>query len=266
MADEKNRKSVTTVGPESAFEATRAWLDTPLGADLLREEGRIVEEALEGLFGEQCLQLGLWGEPRSFVRYARTRRSAIMASPPHQRPDERPDVYGRLHRLPVASDSVDIVLLPHTLDFSTRQHEILREVHRVLRSDGHVVILGFKPGGLWGLRRLVPGAGMPPHASNLVGESRLSDWLKLLDCRIHGLTRYFFRWPLTRRRLPDSRTWELRGRRWWPELAACYMLTAQKRVVTLTPVRRPWRSRPKVVGGLIEPSTRVSRIRFDQNS
>jgi len=266
MVETENRKSVTGVGPESAFAATRRWLDSPLGQDLLAQEARIVEEEFEGLFGEQCLQLGAWGEPRAFLRYARTRRSAVLASPPHLLPDERPDAYGRLHRLPVASESIDLVLLPHTLDFSTRQHEILREVHRVLRSDGHLVILGFKPGGLWGLRRLVPGAGLPPNLSNPVGESRLSDWLKLLDVRIHGLTRYFFRWPLSRKRLSDSRVWELRGRRWWPELAACYMLTAQKRVVTLTPVRRPWRSRPKVVGGLIEPSTRVARIRFDENS
>ena len=57
--------------------------------------------------------------------------------------------------------------------------------------------------------------------------------------------------------------WERRGERWWPELSACYMLTAQKRVNTLTPVRPVWRKKPKVVAGLAEPSTRVSRIRFD---
>ena len=170
-----------------------------------------------------------------------------------------------MHRLPVASDSVDVLILPHTLDFSGRQHEILREVHRVLRSDGHLIVLGFKPGGLWGLRRLIPGAGLPPHTSNLIGDRRLSDWLKLLDLNIHGLTRYFFKWPITGTVVSASGAWEQRGRRWWPELAACYVLAAQKRLYTLTPLKQPWRSRPKVVGGLVEPTTRVSRIRIDQN-
>jgi SAM-dependent methyltransferase len=250
----------------SPFADTRNWLETPLGQILLTQESRLVEEVLDGLFGEESLQLGLWGDPKTFLRFSRTQRSASIANPLNVLHDESPSAYGRMHRLPIASDSVDVVILPHTLDFSSRPHEILREVHRVLRSDGQLVILGFKPGGLWGLRRLVPGAGLPPHMHHPIGDRQLSDWLKLLDLRIHGLTRYFFRWPLTGSRASQSALWEERGRRWWPEFAACYMLTAQKRVFTLTPVKQPWRARPKVVGGLAEPTTRVSRIRFDENS
>lgn len=249
----------------TVFEATSRWLQSPLGQLLLTQESRVVEEALDGLFGEECLQLGVWGDPRSFVKFARTQRTACIASVGQVLQDESPSAFGRMHRLPIASDSVDVLILPHTLDFSGRPHEILREVHRVLRSDGQVIILGFKPGGLWGLRRLIPGAGIPPHVHHPISDRRLSDWLKLLDLRIHGMTRYFFRWPLTGKRAPQSPLWEERGRRWWPEFAACYMLTAQKRVFTLTPVRKPWRQ-PKVVGGLADTTTRASRIRFDQNS
>jgi hypothetical protein len=85
----------------------------------------------------------------------------------------------------------------------------------------------------------------------------------LLDMRIHGMSGYFFRWPLPGLNSKASPQWESRGRRWWPELSACYMLSAQKRISTLTPVRPRWRAKPKVVAGLAEPSTRVSRIRFD---
>ena len=264
-------ESVTTAenppesSPATDYAATRAWLRTSLGQALLTQEARLLEEALDGLFGVECLQLGVWGEPRTFLRYARTQRTACIANRPNVLEGEPPAAYGRMHRLPVATDSVDVLVLPHTLDFSGRQHEILREVHRVLRSDGHLIVLGFKPGGLWGLRRLIPGAGLPPNTSNLIGDRRLSDWLKLLDLTIHGLTRYFFKWPITGTAVSASGAWEQRGRRWWPELAACYMLTAQKRLSTLTPLKQPWRSRPKVVGGLVEPSTRVSRIRIDQN-
>jgi len=95
--------------------------------------------------------------------------------------------------------------------------------------------------------------------------------------RIHGITRYFFRWPLPGNKGATNQLWENRGRRFWPELAACYMLTAQKRVITMTPIKKPWRTRPmtpikkpwrtrpKVVGGIVDPTTRVSRIRFDRN-
>ncbi len=244
-------------------QSTTQWLETPLGGALLAQECRVVEEAFDGIFGEQCLQLGLWGEANSFLRHARTQRTSLIDEAPVE---GGPSAVGQLHRLPVADDSIDCVLLPHTLDFSDRPHAILREVHRVLRSDGFLVVLGFKPGGLWGMRRLIPGAGLPPGCEHLISDRRLRDWMQLLDLRIHGMTRYFFRWPLPGNRGPSSTKWEQHGQRWWPELAACYMLTAQKRVSTLTPVRPVWRRKRKVVVGLAETTNRVSRIRFDQNS
>jgi len=237
-----------------------SWLRTALGDSLLKQEARIVEEAFDGIFGEQCLQLGHWGDPRTFLRFARTQRCALIAE---EGATEGVAAVGQLHRLPIQDDCIDAVILPHTLDYSDRPHAILREVHRVLRADGQLLVLGFRPGGLWGLRRLVPGAGLPPGELHLVSERRLRDWLKLLDMRIHGLTGYFFRWPLPGLKGAASPTWENRGRRWWPELSACYMLSAQKRISTLTPVRPVWRKKPKVVAGLAEPTTRISRIRFD---
>jgi SAM-dependent methyltransferase len=245
--------------PESASQ----WLTTPLGEALLAQEGRVVEEALDGIFGEQCLQLGLWGDARTFLRHSRSQRSALIDAAPVA---GGPSAIGDLHRLPVANDSIDCVLLPHTLDFSDRPHAILREVHRVLRSDGHLLVLGFKTGGLWGMRRLIPGAALPPGADHLISERRIRDWLQLLDLRIHGLTRFFFRWPLPGNGGASSVNWERRGQRLWPELAACYMLTAQKRVSTLTPVRQRWLRKPKVVAELAGSTNRVARIRFDQDS
>jgi hypothetical protein len=108
---------------------------------------------------------------------------------------------------------------------------------------------------------------LPPDAGPLIPERRLRDWLQLLDLRILGVTRFFFRWPLPGNRGPSSLAkWEQRGQRWWPEVAACYMLMAQKRVSTLTPVRPVWSNKPKVVVGLAEPTNRVSRIRFEQKN
>ncbi|MGA8205722.1 MAG: methyltransferase domain-containing protein [Woeseiaceae bacterium] len=243
--------------------AARQWLASPLGEALLAAESRNVEEALDGIFGEECVQLGLWGGAQTFLRHARTQRKALI----EQTAGEGVSAVGLLHRLPLANDSVDCVLLPHVLDYSDRPHAILREVDRVLTAHGHLVILGFKTGGLWGIRRLVPGAGLPPGADYLVSERRLRDWLQLLDMQIHGITRYFFRWPLPGKRRKLTPRWEARGQRWWPEFAACYMLTAQKRVVPLTPVRPQWRHKTKVVGGLAGTTTnRVSRIRFDPKS
>ena len=90
-----------------------------------------MEEALDGIFGEECLQLGMWGERRTFMRFTRTQRCALIA----ENPVGGPSAVGEFHRLPVESDSIDAILLPHTLDYSDRPHEILREVDRVLRAN-----------------------------------------------------------------------------------------------------------------------------------
>ena len=251
-----NRKS-------RSFAAVHRWLQSPLGQALQETEASVVEQAFDGIFGEYCLQLGLWGEPRAFLKFPRIRRTACLADPDSAIAGLQPDTFGQLHLLPVASDTVDAVILPHTLEFSARPHAILREVHRVLRSDGHLIILGFKPGGLWGMRRLLPGIGLPPAAEHLFSERRLTDWLELLDLRIHSSRRYFFRLPISGSHGSVSPVWERRGRRWWPELAACYILKARKRLVALTPVRKPWLAPPKVVGGL-EPTARVIHVRFDR--
>ena len=163
---------------------------------------------LDGIFGEQCLQLGMWGDSRRFLRFTRTQRSCVIADTGAGAPSAVAD----LHRLPVESDSIDAVLLPHTLDYSDRPHAILREVDRVLRSNGQIVILGFKPGGLWGLRRLVPGAGLPPGADHLISDRRLRDWLQLLDMRIQSSSRYFFHWPLPGNKARASGKWERAAR------------------------------------------------------
>ena len=241
-------------------EAASTWLAQPLGQSLLACEARLVEDAFEGIFGEQSLQVGAWGPPETFLRSARTQRGLLIADAPA---DAVSVVLGQPWRLPVADQTVDCVLLPHTLEFSNRPHAILREVNRVLHAHGHLLVLAFRPGGLWRLRRAIPGAAFPPAVENLVPDRRLRDWLKLLDMRLHGMTEYFFRWPLSGRRGPHSARWEQRGQRFWPAFSACYMLAAQKRVCTMTPVRPAWRTKPKLVAGFAEPSTRVSRLLDD---
>ena len=69
--------------PGAPFAAVRQWLETPFGQALLAQEARVVEEACDGIFGEQCLQLGVWGEPNTFLRFARTQRSACIADWPN---------------------------------------------------------------------------------------------------------------------------------------------------------------------------------------
>jgi SAM-dependent methyltransferase len=230
------------------------WLATPLGRRCLNNEQRLMRQALERVFGEQFLQIGGWGARNTFLRYARTQRRALV----DWLPRTAPDFVSSPEQLAVATDSVDAVLLPHTLERTPSPHALLREVDRILRPDGHLIVLSFAPGGLWGLRHLVSARGFPEGRERVIREGRLRDWLDLLSFEVGTTTRYCHTLPIERFKQVRLLPREERAQRWLPMFSGGYLLRAQKRVQPLTPVRhfkRPPRLR--VVGGLVEPTTRA---------
>lgn len=234
------------------------WLTTPLGRRCLVNEQRVIRRALDRVFGEQFLQLGEWGEPDTFLRYARTQRTALASG----RADGHADFISDAERLAVATDSVDAVLLPHTLELTPSPHALLREADRVLRADGYLLILSFSPGGPWGVRQLLSRNGYPGGHRRMIREGRLRDWLELLNFEVGAPLFYLHTLPLERIRRLATFPREQWARRWAPILAGGYLLCAQKRVVPLTPLRPSWkRPRLRAVGGLVEPTTRASRTR-----
>lgn len=244
---------------EQAANDLLQWLRSPLGSRLYALERKLVGEALAQVFGWQLLQIGLWGDDDDLISEARTQRNSVLAwhgqhAPAHS--GRGTMLRSRTDSLAIASDAVDAVLLPHTLEYEPDPHEILREVGRILSGEGHLVVLGFRPFSSWGLRHLLAGQGFPPGLERMIGEARLRDWLKLLGFEVVDARRYLFTLPWGSA-IPSSGSFlERSGEYLWPLFAGGYLLKARKRVYTLTPVRPRWRRRPTVVGGLMEPTTR----------
>jgi SAM-dependent methyltransferase len=236
----------------------QSWLRGALGQRVYTLERKIATEALAQVFGWQLLQIGLWGDDDGLLAEGRTQRKAVLAW--HgSRPVGRPAaIRSRTDSLAIASDSVDAVVLPHTLEYEPQPHEILREVGRILSAEGHLIVLGFRPLSSWGLRHLFAKDGFPPGVERMIGEGRLRDWLKLLGFEIVDARRYLFTLPWGSSAPSSQSFFERSGRHLWPLFAGGYLMKARKRVYTLTPIRPRWRLRPKVVGGLIEPTTRGS--------
>ena len=235
------------------------WLATPLGRRCLSHEQRLVRRILDRVFGEELLQIGTWGARDQFLRHARTQRVALVDAPV-QVSDTLPDIVSELDRLAVASDSIDAVLLPHTLERSASPHAVLREAGRVLRPDGCLIALGFSPTGLWGFRHLVARDGYPEGTRHLIRTGRLADWLELLSFDVDPAISYCHTLPLEGVRRFGTWPRERFARRWLKPLAGAYLIVARKRAVNLTPIRPTWqRPRLRAVGGLVEPTTRVSR-------
>ncbi|MEO7387245.1 MAG: class I SAM-dependent methyltransferase [Gammaproteobacteria bacterium] len=244
------------------------WLETGTGAALLREESRQVAGAFENIFGDQFLQIGAWGDPGLFRRHARTRRYAVVAA----RRGPGVDFVSAAEDLAVPTDSIDAVFLPHVLESAEDPHAVLREVDRILRPDGHVVIAGFNAWGWWGVRHFLSGRRFPAGVQRLVSEYRLRDWLHLLDYYVEPARFHYMSAPVYRSFGPSELPADdmpaeagTGGRQWrqpianfrrWNPLAGCYLLIARKEVFTVTPIRPAFRRRPRLVGSLVNPTTR----------
>ncbi|MDH3588099.1 MAG: class I SAM-dependent methyltransferase [Gammaproteobacteria bacterium] len=224
-----------------------------MGQALLASETAAVERALIQMFGLHLLQVGCWGEPDQFLKFARTRRQALIAE------TSEPGVaaLSSPSRLAIASDSVDAVLLPHTLETDAEPHQVLREVDRVLVGEGHLIVLGFNPWSAWGARHFATRGKFPNGTHRLIPEKRMRDWLSLLGMEVSKSRRCVHTPPIDResvqRRLSGL---EQTGARYWPRLSGAYILVAQKRVYSVTPMRPQWKRKPRLAGGLVEPTTR----------
>lgn len=213
------------------------WLSTPQGQYVLQWEMRRHDLLLTNIFGFNAAQIGL-----SDHDYLRANRMPFrFRCGPHAGVEAVADV----HHLPFASNSLDLVVLPHVLEFDADPHQILREVERVLVPEGQVVVTGFNPFSLWGLnRRIRHRSSDAPWNGRYISVLRLKDWFALLgfETRAGAFGCYA---PAVRQEkwLRRFSFMELAGDRWWPFAGAVYVMQGIKRQHGMRLLTAPWHDR-----------------------
>jgi SAM-dependent methyltransferase len=239
-------------------ELYRWFLERP-GALLLRQEREAVAAIAPTLFGYQLVQLGLLGPDLDYLAGCPIRSRTVVTTGPATACGAAL-VRGVPERLPIAADSADAVVMPHTLDLAGDPPQVLREVERVLIPEGRLVVIGFNPWSLWGLRRALGSRSSPPWGCHFIGYPRLHDWLSLLGFAVERTDVLMFRPPISHPGLLERLAFlDRQGARLWPRLAGVYVVQAIKRVSTLTPITLPWRRRRLIRASAIEPSARGMR-------
>lgn len=265
-----------------------AWLETPPGQYLLGWERAQFDLAVADLFGYHALQLGLpeldalacnriphrWlalpeelvapglapeglfsGEGAQHIdsECATPQLRSAVASTSGPRVALVTDAAA----LPFPAASLDLVVLPHTLELSADPHHVLREVERVLVPDGRVVISGLNPASLWGLRQArgrlsglvgLAGGGSAhlylPDAGDFIGPWRLRDWLQLLSFEVESDRYGCYRPAVRTEKWLQRMAWmDSLGSRWWPILGAVYFVVAVKRVRGVRLLGPSWKPR-----------------------
>jgi SAM-dependent methyltransferase len=250
------------------------WLQTAPGQYLMAWERAQFDLAVADIFGFNALQLGL---PEIQALQSNRMPHRWLALPEELKAQDNTEVAGLAvsvaapsrprvalvtdaAALPFPAASLDLVVLPHTLELSADPHHVLREVERVLVPDGRVVISGLNPASLWGLRqgrgrlwsRLhLPGSSAGdlylPEAGDFIGPWRLRDWLRLLGFEVESDGYGCYRPAVKTDKWLQRMEWMDRaGARWWPIFGAVYFVVAVKRVHGMRLLGPAWKPRRAV--------------------
>lgn len=221
------------------------WLKSPLGAYLLANENAIYDEHVANIFGFNALQIGM-------LEMDLLRQSRI----PHLlRVDSTAgDVRCDSEYLPFAPSSIDLICLPHVLEFSDNPHQTLREVERVLMPEGHVLLTGFNPISTWGVRRALSQNKHYPWCGRNLSMRRIKDWLALLGMEVVQGGNQVFVIPINEQRwLTRQGCFEKFGKKYCSVLGGVYYILAKKRVVNMTLLKPNWKKSIVNAGLVVTP-------------
>ncbi|MGN6701409.1 MAG: class I SAM-dependent methyltransferase [Burkholderiaceae bacterium] len=238
MTDSPDQKIIISLG---------SWLETPVGNCVREWEQERLNALTADIFGFNAIQIGL---PQLNTLEANRMPNKWLTNTVSNAAEEgaRPVVVVHdFAELPFASQSLDLVVLPHVLEFAAEPHQVLREVERVLRPEGQVIVCGFNPASLWGMRQAaarVSGAHFLPQDGELIRLPRLKDWLKLLNMEVNrGYFGCYTPPCRTEKWLGRFHFMENAGDRWWPSFGAVYIVQAIKRVKGMRLIGPVWSKR-----------------------
>jgi SAM-dependent methyltransferase len=226
--------------PQSSSINLDDWLKQPAGLYVRAWEQSLLDQLTTDIFGFNALQIGL---PQMDCLAASRMPNKWIANDvvmPHSA--NKVALLQNFNELPFDTHSLDLVVLPHALEFAEEPHQVLREVERVLIPEGQVIICGFNKASLWGMRQAV-GSKILPRAGEFISFLRLKDWLQLLNMEVGRVHFGCYAPPLNNQAwLQRFRCMENAGQRWWPFFGAAYVVQAIKRVKGMRLIGPAWKN------------------------
>ena len=219
-------------------------------------ESELLGRVLPDLFGYHIIQLGNHYDDR-VITPSRISHQVVLETGGTVTAGS--SMLCRGDALPIESDTIDVLVISHILEFSQDPHGVLREAERILIGEGRIVVLGFNPWSLYGLWRLVLGwRGVAPWCGKFFSLARVKDWLGLLGFEIESVAKAAFRPPVSGARINQRLAFlEQLGAYCWPCFGNIYLVVAKKRVLGMTPLKSTWKSRRRLVAGsVVEPTRR----------
>ena len=215
------------------LEQQNSWFSTPIGQYLLAREQAMYDKKVSDIFGFNALQLG--------INQIDTLKTSRIPHLMHVG-NSVGEVFCESDYLPFAESCIDLVCLPHVLEFSENPHQTLREAERVLVPEGHLLLTGFNPISAWGLKYALGQDEQYPWNGQFFTLSRIKDWLALLGLEFISGEMHCYEPPINKQKWLNRFAFiDKLGSQWWPMMGGVYFIVAKKRVVNMTLLKPNWK-------------------------
>ena len=208
------------------------WYQTPRGKLIKELEADYIQRAITVSCKQTILQIGGLGWENKFIDCSLYKYYTVLDAKCLGCNEAR-KIQAKSYRLPLKSDSVDMIIVPHLLEFDAYRFQTMREIERVLKPEGILLVLNFNPWSLW-VRYLYLWdiQWADSWRGHFITRSRLSDWLKLLNFEVTMTSDFYVHSVVSRQGkfIPNMRSLS----------AIAYAVKAIKRrynLIPLTPVK-----------------------------
>jgi len=243
------KPALTYTGAESLTH----WSQILTGKELKHIQNEIISHRLKLSFGHHLIKLG-------HLSSALDTNSCLIKHQVNVAPNHVStttecshsiNLLSEFDQLALATNSVDLVLMNHELEFACDPHQVLREIHRVLMPNGNLVLSVFNPFSLFIFSKLWPFKTKSPlWQARLFSIGRIKDWLELLGFEITEQEYCCYSTLLSNKGISNKAysnkgSWNKSASNWLqvilkkylPKIGSVCVITAKKREWPLTPIR-----------------------------
>jgi SAM-dependent methyltransferase len=218
------------------------WLTQFLGKCVLEAEQKTLTRIYAEYYGKYAVLIGV---PHQYsLLTSNVMSNHVMISPLINKHAHIESIESDFYELPIVPGSIDLVVLPHTLEFVDNPHRLLLEACKIVKPEGDIIILGFNPFSFWGLKKYLTKNKNNPWNGNSIRMNQVIQWLKLADFQIIQEQFSFFRPPISQEKFfRKLQFFEWLGRKFFMPFGGIYILTAKAKITPLTPIKLLWKQK-----------------------
>lgn len=218
------------------------WLTQRLGKSLLEVEKEYLSLKLADRYGKHLLLIGVPQQNKLMECSVMSNR--VLLSPLINKHRHNKCIESEYYNLPINPGSIDLVILPHMLELLDNPRQLLLEACRVVKPEGLIMILGFNPISLWGLKKWSAKNKNMPWQGSFIHPNKVKNWLKLADFELVKQDMLLFRPPIANFAVFKKLTFlEWIGSKLYAPFGGVYILIAQAKTIPLIPIRLHWKQK-----------------------